>query len=831
MVKNGKTFVLAAIAVLLLSPLASAQTIDLLTEKSGPAEATAGSNVSYTVTVTNIGDTDAANVSLDDPLPGGMTFVSMTQDSGPTFSCSTPSVGDPGTVSCTIASFTVGSSAQFTFVFQIPPGTPDSTFFTNIATSTVNGSADDNSENDSGVAVTSTPAAPSADLFAQKIGPSTAAADSDVTYTITVGNNGPNDAVNANWTDTLPGTMTFVSLTQNSGPTFSCTTGGTVTCSIASFPAGTSATFSLTGHIPSGSSSGESFTNTVTIQSETFDPDTDDTSATHTLIVQGADLAVTKSGPANATAGDNLSYTITVTNNGPDFTAFTLGDTLPPNTTFVSFQQNTGPATSCTTPNAGATGDVICSGGLGNAAVATYTLVITAGNTTSVTNTVNVAGDAADPDTSNNSSSTTAAITANADLAVVKTGSTSVNAGADATYTITVTNNGPSDAASVSLTDTVPPNTTFVSFAQNSGPSFNCTTPAVGATGTVTCTLASMSASATASFTFVVHVASGAASGGTVTNTANVSSTTGDTNTTNNSSSANTSVTTLADLRMQKTGPSGMSPGLNATYTITAANDGPSDAMTVTIQDILPAEVTFVSLAQNSGPTFNCTTPAAGANGTVTCTLAQFVAGASATFTLTVQVTPSTTFGTQVTNTATITSATSDPDSGDTSSSTTGNVTTLADVTITKTGAPAVHAGETTTYTITVTNNGPTDATSVELSDPLPANTTFVAFDQTSGPTFNCVEPAVGSNGTVTCTIATLANGASAAFTLTVAVNAGATGTFTNTATVSSTNDPTPGNNSGSAAVTIAAGNIPTLSTWGLMILAAALGLIVVLKK
>jgi hypothetical protein len=83
----------------------------------------------------------------------------------------------------------------------------------------------------------------------------------------------------------------------------------------------------------------------------------------------------------------------------------------------------------------------------------------------------------------------------------------------------------------------------------------------------------------------------------------------------------------------------------------------------------------------------------------------------------------------------------------------------------------------------------------------------------------------------VTCTIATLANAATATFTLTVAVDANATGTISNTATVSSTNDPTTGNDSSTAAVTIAGANIPTLSTWGLMFLAAALGLIVVLKR
>src|SRR6185369_234881 len=97
------------------------------------------------------------------------------------------------------------------------------------------------------------------------------------------------------------------------------------------------------------------------------------------------------------------------------------------------------------------------------------------------------------------------------------------------------------------------------------------------------------------------------------------------------------------------------------------------------------------------------------------------------------------------------------------------------------------------TWTIVVTNNGPDPATNVTMTDTLPPNTTFVSLNQ-SGPLFNC-----SGTTTVTCTIATLASGASTTFTL-VAKSSAATppGTISNTANVSSTSplDPTPGNNS-----------------------------------
>ena len=125
---------------------------------------------------------------------------------------------------------------------------------------------------------------------------------------------------------------------------------------------------------------------------------------------------------------------------------------------------------------------------------------------------------------------------------------------------------------------------------------------------------------------------------------------------------------------------------------------------------------------------------------------------------------------------------------------------------VTKTAPATVNAGSNLTYTITVANAGPSDAQTVALSDPLPAGSTFVAGSQTVGPVFTCTTPAVGAGGTVDCSIATLASGASATFSLTVFVPAGVTpgGVGSNTATVTSaTADPVPGNNTATALTTI----------------------------
>jgi uncharacterized repeat protein (TIGR01451 family) len=122
-----------------------------------------------------------------------------------------------------------------------------------------------------------------------------------------------------------------------------------------------------------------------------------------------------------------------------------------------------------------------------------------------------------------------------------------------------------------------------------------------------------------------------------------------------------------ADVGVQKTGPSSVAKGANATYTITVTNLGPSIAASVKLTDAVPGGTTFVSEVQPAGPAFTCTNPLAGGTGTTICTLSLLNPGASAVFTLTYKV-PSTTTLTSVTNTASVSSSTPDPNTANNSS-------------------------------------------------------------------------------------------------------------------------------------------------------------------
>ena len=380
-------------------------------------------------------------------------------------------------------------------------------------------------------------------------------------------------------------------------------------------------------------------------------------SAAAAFEVADADLAVTKTGPASVMAGTNISYDVTITNNGlADAQNVSLTDTLPPGTTFVSETQNSGPTANCVNPTVGQGGSINCTiPTMISGSTADFTLVfnvlpsLPAGTT--ISNTATVSSTTGDANSANNSSTSTATVTTSADLAVTKTGPATVTAGNNITYNVTVTNNGPSDAVNATLTDATPTNTTFVSENQNSGPAFSCTSPAVGGTGNVVCTVGVLAAGASASFTIVDAVPSTNPGGSTITNTATVSSATPEANPANNSATVSTSVAGgSVDLSITKT-PSALpyGTGLPITYSIGVSNAGPAAAGGVTVTDVIPAGATFVSATPSQGSCSGTTT--------VTCSLGTISSGGAATIALTLTA-PSTPG--PVSNTATVTSSNTD---------------------------------------------------------------------------------------------------------------------------------------------------------------------------
>lgn len=263
-----------------------------------------------------------------------------------------------------------------------------------------------------------------------------------------------------------------------------------------------------------------------------------------------------------------------------------------------------------------------------------------------------------------------------------------------------------------------------------------------------------------------------------------------------------------ADLAVTETPGSGtVSPGGNIVYTIVVTNNGASNAAVPQWVQAIPTNTTFVSLIGVG--TWICPKPAVGATGTITCTdNTTLPKNTSQTFTLTVAVDPATLGGTVISGSVTVSSSTTTDNTpgNDTATST---VTVLPpDLTITQSAnLSTVSPGGTISYTNVVNNNGPSTAAVPVFTQATPANTTFQSVTPAAG--WTCTTPGVGATGTITCTDGSnFANGGTATFTVSVAVNAGVTdgSTISASANIASTSgDSNAANNTATSSVTVSA--------------------------
>ena len=742
---------------------------DLSVAKTAPATVVAGAALTYTLLVANAGPSDAADVSVTDTLPAGVTFVSAN---GPGWSCSN---SGNASVTCTRATLAAGASSTITVVVAAPDQAGSITNTAAVASTTSDPDPSDNAD------TATTTVTASADVSITKAGPTTVTASGRVTYTLDVANDGPSDAVDLEVVDTLPGGVTFVSA---SGAGWTCANVGdvSVTCTLPLLAAGgTAATITIEVDAPAQAAS---LTNLSTVTSATPDPVSgNNSSSTTTTVDASADLRIAKSGPPTVTAAGTVTYQLVVVNDGPsDAVDVSVTDTLPAGVTFVSAG---GTGWSCV--NAGDVSVTCTRPTIASLSTApTITLVVDAPDqASSLTNTATVTATTPDPDLGNNTSSVSTGVTASADVSLTKTGPASAVAGSDVTYTLAVANDGPSDAAGITVTDQLPAGSTFVAA---SGAGWSCSN---AGDVSVTCTRASIGTRTSAPAISVTVTAP--AQAGTLLNTASVASTTADPDTSNNADSASTTVTASADLSLTKTGPLTVDSGASVTYLLTATNNGPSDAVDVAVTDTLPAGVTFVSA---DGTGWTCI---ASGNASVSCVRPALAAGDVAP-TITVVVTAPT-GSTTLVNSASVSSATPDPEPANDDASVSTQVAGSADLSIVKSGPSNVIARDSLTYTLVVSNAGPDAAVAVEVEDTLPAG---VAFVSAAGDGWACTAQ---GDVSVSCTRPTLASGSTAP-TITVVVRAPAVaGPIVNTASVASaTADPTPDDNSSSAPTVVVPG-------------------------
>jgi uncharacterized repeat protein (TIGR01451 family) len=381
-----------------------------------------------------------------------------------------------------------------------------------------------------------------------------------------------------------------------------------------------------------------------------------------------------------------------------------------------------------------------------------------------------------------------------ADFGVVVTAAPHpVAAGADLTYLIEVSTEGPDDAADVTLSDPLPPGTTFRSLAAPGG--WTCATPAVGQGGTVTCSIASLPPS-TAFFSLVVATDPGLTDP--LANTATVTSATADPNPGNESGQALTPVFALADLAVAVTAaPAPAIAGADLVYSITLANHGPSTGRDVTLTGPLPPEAVFRSLAAPAG--WSCATPAAGAPGSLSCARAALPPG-SEVLTLRVGVDPAAE-GPLVAGPG-VAGATLDPDPANDAAEATTAVLARTDLGVQlSAGSDPALAGDLLRYEVRVSGGGPSAARDVRVVAPLPDGTALEAVAPPAG--WACAGPAPGQPAVVACETARLGPGTET-LGLVVKVHPAAGPVLRVTAEASAaSDDPAPGNETATLALPV----------------------------
>jgi large repetitive protein len=740
---------------------ASATTIvstsaDLRVTKTGPATAVAGTDATYTIQVKNFGPSNAQPVTLNDPAPPGLTFVSATAP------CA-------GGFPCALGAMAAGATVSVDVTFSIDSGYAGPDPIVNTATASSTTSDPLPANNTRGWATVL--AADQANLAVTKTAPATAVAGEDITFTITVTSSGPSDAVGANveLSDGLADALTFQSITPPAG--WTCATpevgeSGPITCTTPVLVAGASAVFTLVGRVSASEPTGPGFGNTATVASAPVDPVPGDNSDSSTSeITAQADLRIVKTGPAFAVAGTDVTYTIEVTNLGPsDADDVVILDPAPAGLTFVSAN------------GACAAQGLPCVLGAmpaGTTETVDVRFRVAPGlATAAIVNTAAVDSGTPDPNPLNDSSTSTIPLTRVADLGVTKTGPASIVAGQPITYSMVVTNAGPSSAAGVTLADPTPAGLTFVS----------------STCGPFPCSLGTLAAGGVAAVSATYAVPPGYQAPDVIVNTATVSASTSDPNPANNTASASTAESEQADVQVTKTGPASAIRGNQVTYTITVTNAGPSTAAGVTLTDPTPPGLVFISTSCGAFP----------------CALGALAPGASASVTATYGIPPTYDGPDPIVNRATAMATTPDPALANNNGAWATELSpNQADLSVTKTGPATVNAGGVASYDVTVTNAGPSAvAANASLVDSLPPGMTFLSI--AAPPGWACVTPVPGATGPVTCSNPVIPPGAFAFVIQGRLATSVAGGTvITNSATVSSTSaDPDPANNTRAAAST-----------------------------
>jgi fimbrial isopeptide formation D2 family protein/uncharacterized repeat protein (TIGR01451 family) len=628
-----------------------------LTKTINPAgtEFAIGATIPYQITITvPEGVTGGPIANLVDTIPTGLSYVpgslTVTPQAGVTIGTAGPYTDANATffnltgqtMTLTFGSFTSTASGSATnrtitvaFLARVDNivGNQSGTPFTNSADFTRT------NPNAAGT-LTLNAAAPAVSVIepdlnvSKAVSSSTPAFNSTLTYTLTVEHTGASNspAYDAVITDTLPAGLTgLTNVAVTSAAPADCATGvinnstaSALNVTVGTMPLG--CTVTITYDVSVSGAVGSTQTNSVaaawtsgagSVSGERTGADGPggalndyaDT-ASQTVTVSGPDFSVVKTDGSDVyTPGTPITYTITVSNTGNAVGTGTVTDNFPASLTNITWTcVGTGGAT-CTANGTGNINDAV-SIPAGQSVTYTVNATVLSSATGNLVNTASAAlSVGTDPTPGNNSSTDTDTPDLQADLQVVKTdGADSYIPGGTVTYTITVTNNGPSDVTGASFSDDIPSQFTEWTWTCAPGTGASCTAGPATSSADFTDTI-DLPAGSSVTYTVVATISYSAT--GDLVNTATVTVPTGVTDPVpgNNSSTDTNTFAGVPALTISKTetstGPYAVGDTIN--YSVVVTNTGTTVLTNVVVSDpqLTPSSVTCLSVAQNGTCTLN----------------------------------------------------------------------------------------------------------------------------------------------------------------------------------------------------------------------------------
>jgi uncharacterized repeat protein (TIGR01451 family) len=609
--------------------------------------------VLWTVTVTNYGPDKATNVVVDDVLPAGLVYKSATA-----------SVGNYSNGVWTVGSLTKRASATLTIVTAVNR--------TGLIVNNVNVTGNEydvnkkNNFNNESIDV-----AKSVDLeIIKSVNNSKPLYHDLVKWTLTVRNNGPDNAHNVVVTDILPDGLIIKSTNGEyiNGKWFigDLNASSSVTLEIITF-------INKTGLL----------TNDAIVSGYEYDYDESNNRDNSSIdVVPSADLEITKivSNP-NPNYGDEIKWIIVVRNNGPDkATDVKVNDVLSEAFELLSANANKGHYIN----------GIWAIGDLNVSEIVSLEIITKIVKTGNFTNAVNVTADEYDYNHSNSKANKSVIVNPSIDLEISKNvNNTSPNYNDLVKWTVTVRNNGPDKANGIEIMDMLPNGLELVRYDSTKGSYDNGYWKF--------CCLESGESAKLDIITRVKAI-------GEIKNIATANAKEYDHKPENNMDESLINVAPASDLQVTKqANQTAFDYKQLVRWTLLVRNNGPSDATRVVVIDTLPEGLTFIS-AQGDG---NYTT-------TGTWYVGDVSSGQTKELTIICRAEKTGKF----TNVAVVNADQYDYDSTNDRDEKSIIVNPAVDLSITKTVSKLEYEiGDVVTYFIEIANNGPDMANNITVSE------------------------------------------------------------------------------------------------------------------